>query len=431
MLRRENLLSLFREYYATANLEVENIPRREIAFLTWDKRMVRHQSHDSIESLREVAQKRAPMALYASLSQYLDPSHRTPKEVDRKSVNCQECGHAYKSDSPKSPCPKCGVENEKANVNTKDRRAMDLAFDIDYGDIPGSADRTPRENLGAAALSTVNLIKLLREDFGFWGEDDIKVTFSGKKGFHVRVDSSEHPLFSHMDQKDESVRRALVQYVSGYDFSPMDFILVKAHAQSANTWHLKAFESGWGKRFNESVEYFLKVAQKDLETFTKVLQMYMPWYTDKKRYGQKKNLPSQKVIEGFRNACNDYRSKILKGEDIRQMKDAEAKRLLSFALARTRLRYASFVDKVVTGDKARVLRVPGSLHGGSGLVCCKVPSLDHLKDMSWILDLQKELLGEEEVEVSISKVANTYYGVFEPGEHKVSKHIAYAMLCSQ
>ena len=101
------------------------------------------------------------------------------------------------------------------------------------------------------------------------------------------------------------------------------------------------------------------------------------------------------------------------------------------ALARTRLRYASFVDRRVTADKARVLRVPGSLHGGSGLVCCKVPSLDHLKDMSWILDLQKELLGDEEVEVSISKVANTYYGVFEPGEYKVSKHIAYAMLCNQ
>ena len=51
--------------------------------------------------------------------------------------------------------------------------------------------------------------------------------------------------------------------------------------------------------------------------------------------------------------------------------------------------------------------------------------------MSWVLDLQKELLGDEEVEVSISKVANTYYGVYEPGEHKVPKHIAYALLCSQ
>lgn len=430
MLTKENILSLFREYYANAFLDVESIPRREIAFLTWDNRMIRHQSHNDIESLRTAASKRAPKALYASLSKYLDPTHRAPKEVDRKTVNCQECGDEYKSDEPKSACPSCGVENEKANVNTKDRRAMDLAFDIDYGDIPGSANRTPKENLGAAALSTFNLTKLLVNDLGF-DYSDMNITFSGRKGFHIRVDSSQHPLFSDSNQKDESVRRALIQYVSGYDFSPMDFILVRAHAQSANTWHLKGYESGWGKRFNESIEYFLKLANKDEETFTNVLQMYMPWYTDKKRYGTKKSLPSQKVIGGFRDACNHYRDRIMKGEDIRQMKDADAKRLFSFALARTLLRYASFVDKRVTADKARVLRIPGSLHGGSGMVCCKVPSIEHLTDMSWVLDLQKELLGDEEVEVSISKVANTYYGVYEPGEHKVPKHIAYALLCSQ
>mgnify|MGYP001178940724 CR=1 FL=1 len=429
MLRKENLLSLFREYYATAELDVENVPRREIAFLTWDSRMIRHQSHNDIESLRDLATKRAPKAIYASLSQYLDPSHRPPKTEDRKSMNCQECGHEYKSDTNKSACPSCGVENEKANVNTKDRRAMDLAFDIDYGDIPGAEQRDPRENLGAAARSTMNLVQILVNDFGF-DHSDMKITFSGKKGFHVRV-ANNHPLFSDSNQKDEAVRKALVAYVSGYDFNPMDFVKVQAHLNSPNTWHLKGYESGWGKRFNESIEYFLKLAHKDEETFTDVLRMYMPWYTDKKRYGTKKSLPSQKVIGGFRDSCKEYGPKIMKGENIRQMKDAEAKRLLSFALSRTLLRYGAFVDKRVTADKARVLRIPGSLHGGSGLVCCKVPSLDYLADMSWVLDLQKELLGDEEVEVSISKVANTYYGVYEPGEHKVPKHIAYAMLCSQ
>ena len=421
---------MFREYYASADLSVEHIPRREIAFLTWDSRMIRHQSHNNIESLRELACKRAPKALYASLSQYLDPSHRPPKVIDRKTIDCQECGHTYKSDYAKSMCPTCGVENEKVNENSKDRRAMDLAFDIDYGDIPGTDDRSPKENLGAAARSTMNLAKLLVNDLGF-DYSDMKITFSGKKGFHIRVDSSQHPLFSDSNQTDESVRRALVHYVSGHDFSPMDFILVKAHAQSGNTWHLKGFESGWGKRFNESIEYFLKIAGKDIETFTQVMTLYLPWYNDKKRKGTKKSLPSQKVIGGFRSACNEYRDSILRGGDIRQMKDAEAKRLFSFALARTLLRHGAFVDKKVTADKARILRVPGSLHGGSGMVCCEVPSLEHLSDMSWVLELQKKLLGDEKVEVSISRLANTYYGVYEPGEHKVPKYIAYALLCSQ
>jgi DNA primase small subunit len=430
MLRREDLLTLCRDYYAKAELSIDKVSRREIAFLTWDNRMVRHQAHNDTTSIIELAQKRAPKAIYASLSLYLDPSYRTPKEVDKKTINCQECGEAYKSEKQEEACPSCGVLNQKTNVNPKDRRGQTLAFDIDYGDIPGHRDRSPTQNLGAAARSTLNLYKILSHDLGF-DKSELDITFSGKKGFHVRVDIGSNPLFSDKDQTDKAVRRALVNYVSGYDFSSMDFLLVKAHANAKNTWHLKNYDSGWGYRFNQSIEYLLKAAQAGAEEFTKVLELYSPWYTDKKKYGTKKTLPSQKVIEGFRKACNENRDAILKGGDIREMKDAEAKRLLAFSLARTRLRHASFVDKVVTDDFARVLRIPGSLHGGSGMVCCKVPTLKHLTDMSWVLDLQKELLGDEEVEVSISRVANTYYGVYEPGEHKVPKHIAYALLCSQ
>ena len=136
---------------------------------------------------------------------------------------------------------------------------MDLAFDIDYGDIPGADLRDPKENLEATARSTLNLANLLVSDLGF-DYSDLDITFSGKKGFHIRVKLEGHPLFSDSAQQDESVRRALISYVSGNDFSPMDFILVRAHAQGANSWHLKGFESGWGKRFNESVEYLLKAA---------------------------------------------------------------------------------------------------------------------------------------------------------------------------
>jgi DNA primase small subunit len=429
MLRKENLLALCREYYGKAELSIDNVPRREFAFLTWDGRMIRHQSHNSTDSIIDFAKKRAPKAIYASLSQYLDPSYRPPKDIDIKTIDCQECGESYSSNKQSVPCPSCGTLNERANVNAKDRRAQTLAFDIDYGDIPGAETRTPRENLGAAAKSTVNLVTILVKDFGF-DYSDFEITFSGMKGFHIRVNTS-HGLFSDKASSDEAVRKSLINYVAGYDFNTMDFIRINAHHHGANTWHLKAYESGWGYRFNQSIEYLLKAANADMENFTKILSLYTPWYEDKKRKGTKKTLPSQKVIEGFRAACNENRDSILKGGNIRQMKDAEANRLLSFALARTRLRHAAFVDRRVTADKARVLRIPGSLHGGSGMVCCKVPSIQHLTDMSWVLDLQKELLGDEEVEVSISKTANTYYGVYEPGEHKVSKHIAYALLCSQ
>ncbi len=130
---------------------------------------------------------------------------------------------------------------------------MTLAFDIDYGDIPGYKKRSPKENLGAAARSTINLVNLLTKDLGF-DQQSIHITFSGQKGFHIRVATDNHPLFSHHAATDEFVRKTLINYVSGYSFKPMDFLLVTAHAHSANTWHLKNYSSGWGKRFNESIE---------------------------------------------------------------------------------------------------------------------------------------------------------------------------------
>ena len=167
MLTKGDLLKLVRDYYDGAEMPVSSLPRRELAFLTWDNRMVRHQSFDNQEDFQEAVLKRAPKAVYASLSKYLDPSHRPPKEVDRKSIDCQDCNLSYSSSKQIAPCPRCGIQNEKATINTKDRRAMDLAFDIDYGDIPGADLRSAKENLGAAARSTLNLVKILVEDLGF------------------------------------------------------------------------------------------------------------------------------------------------------------------------------------------------------------------------------------------------------------------------
>ncbi len=71
---------------------------------------------------------------------------------------------------------------EIQDTSKKDRRGQDLAFDIDYGDIPNTADMSPSQQLGAAARSTYNLYQLLTNDFGI-EQEDILITFSGGKGF--------------------------------------------------------------------------------------------------------------------------------------------------------------------------------------------------------------------------------------------------------
>lgn len=418
--------ALLREYYATAGdkLELENISRREFALLDGSF-MRRHLQFDNMERLVKALTDNPPTALYASLSCYLDPTARKPKGDTRKSRTCQECGHTWKLTSVEGDhheCPACETINDDSETSAKDQKSMDLAFDIDYGDIPGTADMTPVRKLAAASRSAYNLYVLLTEDFGV-AEDDIVITFSGGKGMHVRVAGGGlHTL-------GEPERKALVDYVSGYSFTFGDFISIRATKMSGNTWHLKGYQSGWGKRFNDSVLYFIALARKDGDDFDKALEMYWPWHETKDKYGQKKKLPSDKVRAAFKQSCAEA-DHILKGGDIRKMKDVEAKRLLSLALSRARLRHASFVDKRVTADKARVLRVPGSMHGKSGMVCCRVPSPEHLKNISWLKEAQKDIIGEDEVEVELPATANTFYGVIEPGTHRLPRYEAIAALCT-
>ena len=59
MLKKGSLLTLFKEYYSKASLEVDSIPRREFAFMTWDGRMIGHRKHNNEESILEFAQQRA------------------------------------------------------------------------------------------------------------------------------------------------------------------------------------------------------------------------------------------------------------------------------------------------------------------------------------------------------------------------------------
>lgn len=430
MLTRRDLRYIISDYYKTADLEVGEVPRREFALLGFDGFMTRHQAFNTVEEVCKRASEDYPVALYASLSLYLDPAARNPKNTNR-GLNCQECGHSWKEEERfkgstlRAVCPECHTVCGRQDTTKKDRRGQDLAFDIDYGDIPNTADMSPTQQLGAAARSTYNLYQLLTNDFGISSED-ILITFSGGKGFHVRVMGEEYLNLS------EKARKSLISYVSGYDFKPTDFIKVTAMGMGGNTWSLKPHKGGWVLRFNNSVSYFLTLSKGNYEDFKKMVHMHWPWHEDKKNYGKKKNLPSEQVMTGFYEACKEHADSILKGGDIRQMKDTNAKRLLSVSLARARNLHASFVDRVVTADKARILRIPGSLHGKKGMVCCKVPSPEDLKNgLSVIFDMQRKALGEEETEIEIRHVSNTYYGVYEPGVHVLPRYKAIAALCAQ
>jgi len=138
---------LFRMYYSQNkdNMWVPSIPYREFSYIPFTRQdndyMVRHISFDGYIELQEFLIKCAPRHFYMSTSLYSNPSIRP-------------------------------MEN-------KNRFSQTLTFDIDA------------KNIDAAKEELYGLIDILKDTMGIL-DPNIKIFFSGNKGFHVYVNDPDY-----------------------------------------------------------------------------------------------------------------------------------------------------------------------------------------------------------------------------------------------
>ena len=108
-------------------------------------------------------------------------------------------------------------ENPSApKMEQKGWRGADLVFDLDADHIPGAERMTYEEMLHVVKQDMIRLLDdFLLGDLGF-AEDEVRITFSGGRGYHAHVQSDRvQRLGSHE-------RSEVVDFVSGTD---LDFEL--------------------------------------------------------------------------------------------------------------------------------------------------------------------------------------------------------------
>jgi DNA primase small subunit len=288
--------------------------RREwgyIPFSPGSTTMVRHQSLLTMGELGEFLGRQAPRHVYYSAAHYDDP--------------------------------------DAGSMDAKGWRGADLVFDLD-------ADHLPGVDPGAATLGEMleeckgalrRLLALLEEDFGF---RDREVVFSGGRGYHVHV-RDERVLELGRDQ-----RREIVDYVLGTD---VDFeAVVRTEAVSGDVGRetpapKKSLptDGGWGGRVHEAL-----VSEVD-----RLLAM--------DEDGAREELTAIEGIgEGKAGAIlgaaeNNYEEIAAGNVDVHGAFLSLGKAVA----ARTVASEHAPIDEPVTTDVNRLIRLPGSLHGGSGL----------------------------------------------------------------
>ncbi len=330
------IIELFKEYYRKANLILpEDFVLREFAIQPFNSSTyIRHLSFQKRDDLLAFIERNTPKHLYYSSARYENPGLK--------------------------------------DMESKKWLGADLIFDIDADHIPGCneiklwlcpnghsgmGDETICPFCGAKVTKTsivddsclmkglnqiLLLLDVLVEDFGF-DKNSIKIYFSGHRGFHLHV-----YLNDKVAQMGSDERREIVDYIIGIGLNVESLKLVNETRGRSRRLALmpRVNDYGWRRRIATAL------LNKNIE---ETLRKYL--------LGEAQ--PSLAVT-------------------ISKMQD-----LVTEAIDSARV----FVDEKVTIDTKRLIRVPYSLNGKTGLIVSELqpgkltkfkPLLDNLSPFKGI-----------------------------------------------
>lgn len=242
----------------------------------------------------------------------------------------------------------------------------DLIFDLDADHIV----RGPYDVMLARVKEELfKLIDMLTSELGF-SERDLRINFSGGRGYHIHV-----PTLA-VRSWDSAERRELVNYVSGTGLSAESMLAGPAR------------DKGWQKRYRAALLAELdRIAALDSDAQTGYLTG-LKGVSDKFAAGFLKNLDTT------RTTAATMPEKLLENKVIRAITNAENKPFQDQILA-----MAAQADEPVTTDIKRLIRHPGSLHGGSGM---RVTPLEISRLAAFDPLIDAVVFGERQVTVECS-----------------------------
>jgi DNA primase small subunit len=331
----------FCEYYRDCSTVLPSpllLGQREFAYLLFKERfMVRHKRFDSSINLRSVLNEIVPSDVFHSCAYYENPEFDMDKkgwlgadlvfDIDADHIptscnkihdefSCSKCGFSGRGITPET-CPAC--EGTKFETKTW---PCELC-------------------IGSAREETAKLIDMLEADFGF-SLDEVRVFFSGHRGYHVHVENKT------VRSLDAMARKEIVDYVTGLGLSILDRDLAeKSGKRPSKKFSLHNF--GWNKRLKLGMQNFLLSANPE----------------DLKNMGLKNNALLKNKEAIIKRCINDGRWESINGVSVQTwLKLAQ----------HVRDSQSSKIDTVVTTDIHRLIRMNGTLHGKTGLKKVEFPA---------------------------------------------------------
>jgi len=318
---------MFSRYYAKAlTTPPSKLEQREFGVMTERGGMWRHLGFKDEAELNSFLKKQVPLHAYHSSTYYTKPNARTMEE--------------------------------------KGWLGADLVFDLDADHIQGTEKMTMEQMLAAVKVQFRKLLEsYLLGDFGF-DEKDVKIVFSGGRGYHAHV-SNEKVL-----QLDSHERREIVDYITNPNpdieklikREPWHTKVFQGHVTPKYTYKLYAKDTpGWKGKVTKSVFDFIdrtehmtreEVIDK-LTGFKGIGDILAPQIYDSLYRGK----PGNRGLDKIRDELNLEPFS----------KDAVRGSFIKYIIKEMSVQLGGETDEPVTSDIKRLIRLPGSVHGKTGL----------------------------------------------------------------
>lgn len=268
--------------------------------------------------------------------------------------------HAYYSTAYYAN-PAAGTMGEKGWTGA------DLIFDIDADHLVSGVPYDVM--LARVKEEAEKLLEMLTEELGF-PRSTLSLVFSGGRGYHVHV---RDPRVLGWESRE---RREVVDYLCGIGIEPQ---MLFAGGNGS---------SGWQRRFSAALKAYAdliladgdKAALKHLKGMKGVGETYA---------GRFLGALQEFGGDGVRPPDNLLASPVMQ-----TLLSPEGGELLPYLRDQ-----AALVDEPVTTDIKRLIRMPTSLHGGSGLRVVEIPPGD-LADFDPLVDAV--VFGEREVKIDLA-----------------------------
>ncbi len=347
---RSYLEGRFRDHYRRRPPQLPpGAADREWGFIPWTEgpgtTMVRHRSLVELGNLGEFLARRHPRHVYFSAGRYDDP----------------------------------GADQ----MARKGWRGSDLVFDLDADHLPDVEPDDPYgEMLAAGKDALLRLLDILERDFGF---EDLTVVFSGGRGYHVHVrDPAVRPL-------DRAARREVADYVRGEaEFETLlerETVAGVGRQTPAEKRTLRT-EGGWSARVHERLCAAVEdLRERDAESA-------------RRRLREREGIGEKKAAQIYRDATEKF-DRVRAGNVDLSTGFLEFTRAVA---AETMAAEAAPIDEPVTTDIRRLIRLPDSLHGGSGLAVRQIDR-DAVHDFDPLVDGVPETFEGAEVCIDVNEAA--------------------------